>query len=209
MNLRLTLAAVIAALVVPTAAWAHVTVHPNALPAGGFTVVTVNVPNELSGPATTKVDVQFPSGFAYVSTEALPGWKATITYRKLAKPVTVDGEKHTTEVDRVIWRSSTGIRKGEFMRFPLSVAVPDRAANSVLTFKAVQTYSNGKVSRWIGSPSASEPAPQVLVKSASSPVQDFPAGVSAARKTNSAHIAGAVLAGLLGVGGLALYRRRR
>jgi MYXO-CTERM domain-containing protein len=87
--------------------------------------------------------------------------------------------------------------------------VPSIKAGTLLTFKAIQTYSNGKVVRWIGSPSTSDPAPQVLVKAATAPVQDFPGGVSAARKMSSAHIAGAALVGLLSVGGLALYRRRR
>jgi MYXO-CTERM domain-containing protein len=208
MKFRVTFAALVAALALPAAAWAHVTVHPNALPSGGFTVIDVNVPNELGGPATTKVDVQFPSGFIFLSTKPVSGWKSTVKYRKLAKPVTVYGEQHTTEVDRVIWTSSRGIKKGEFEQFPLSVAVPAAKAGSLLTFKAIQTYSDGKVVRWIGSPSASEPAPQVLVKSATAPVQDFPGGVSAARKTSSAHIAGAALVGLLGAAGLALYRRR-
>jgi MYXO-CTERM domain-containing protein len=209
MKLRVTLSALTATLALPAAAWAHVSVHPNALPSGGFTVVNVNVPNELDGPATTKVDVQFPAGFVFLSTEPVSGWKATVTYRKLAKPVTMEGETHTTEVDRVIWTSSRGVRKGEFQRFPLSVGVPSIKAGSLLTFKAIQTYSNGKVVRWIGSPSASDPAPQVLVSSATAPVQDFPGGVTAARKTSSAQIAGAAIVGLLSVGGLALYRRRR
>jgi uncharacterized protein HemX len=43
----------------------------------------------------------------------------------------------------------------------------------VLTFKALQTYSNGEVVRWIGSPSSSEPAPTVTVTAAT-------AGASAA-----------------------------
>jgi uncharacterized protein YcnI len=206
MTIRIAAAAALAALALPAAASAHITVHPNALPAGGFTVVDVTVPNELDGPATTKVDVKFPPGFVAVSTQPLPGWKSTITYRKIAKPVVVDGEKHTTEVDRVIWTSSTGIGTGQFMQFPLSVAVPDRTG-ATLTFKALQTYANGKVVRWIGSPGTDTPAPQVAVRPANAPVQDFPAGVSAAHRTTTRHIAGAAVLGLLGLGGFALYRR--
>jgi periplasmic copper chaperone A len=208
MNLRITLAAVVAALVVPGAAWAHITLHPNSLPAGGFTVVDLDVPNELGGPATTRVAVKFPPGFADVSTQAIPGWKSTVKYRKAANPIVVEGEKHTTEVDQVIWTSSTGIRKGQFMQFPLSLATPDHAGTT-LTFKALQTYSNGKVVRWIGSPGSDAPAPQVLLRSHDAPAQDFPAGVSAARKTSSASTVAAGFVAVLGLGGLALYRRRR
>jgi MYXO-CTERM domain-containing protein len=209
-NIRLALAAVAtAAVILPAAAFAHVTVHPNALPSGGFTVINVNVPNEKAGPATTKVDVQFPPGYIFVSPQALPGWRVQVINRKLAKPVTVFGEQHTEEIDRVVWSSGTGIAKGRFMQFPLSVAVPAVKAGTVLTFKAVQTYSDGTVARWIGSPSSDKPAPQVIVKPAGNPVQDFPGGVSAARKSSSAHIATAALVGLLGLGGLAFYRKRR
>jgi uncharacterized protein YcnI len=148
-------------------------------------------------------------GFIFLSPPAVPGWSVKVINRKLAKRVTVFGEQHTTEVGRVVWTSGKGIAKGQFMQFPVSVAVPAAKAGSLLTFKAVQTYSNGEVVRWIGSPSADTPAPQVLVRSASSPVQDYPGGVSAARKQSSMHVSSAALIGLLGVGGgLAPYRRR-
>ncbi len=35
-----------------------------------------------------------------------------------------------------------------------------------MTFKAVQTYSNGEVVRWIGPPDSEEPAPQVKLTAA-------------------------------------------
>jgi uncharacterized protein len=198
-----------AALAVPAAASAHVTLHPNVLPSGGFTVVGVRVPNERDNARTTKVDVKFPPGFIFVSYQPMPGWTATILSRKLAKPVTVFGEKHTTEVDRVVWSSKTGIGPGQFVEFPLSVAVPAAKPRSVLTFKALQTYSNGEIVRWIGSPSADAPAPQVLVASQNAAIGDFPAGLPAARKGSSARPVGAALAGAVLVGGLALLRRRR
>jgi uncharacterized protein YcnI len=209
MNIRFIVAAVTAALVLPAAAWAHVTVHPNALPSGAETVMNVDVPNELAGPATTKVDVKFPAGFVDVSPQAMPGWRVRVTYRKSAKPLTMDGVKHTTEVDQVIWSSSTGIAKGQFAQFPILASAPEAPTGSVLTFKALQTYANGKVVRWIGSPSSDTPAPQVLVKAANAAAQDFPAGVPAARKTSAMHVAGTALIGLLGIGGIALYRRLR
>jgi uncharacterized protein YcnI len=209
MKLSIALAATVAALAVPAAAFAHVTVHPNALPSGAEGVMTIDVPNELDGPATTKIDVRFPAGFVDVSPEALPGWRVSVTYRKAAKPLTMDGVKHTTEVDQVIWSSKTGIAKGQFAQFPILASAPEAKTGTVLTFKALQTYATGKVVRWIGSPGTDTPAPQVVVKAASQPAQDFPAGVSAAKKNSTMHVAGAALIGLLGVGGLALYRRRR
>jgi uncharacterized protein DUF1775 len=42
------------------------------------------------------------------------------------------------------------------------VQIPGEAGDS-LTFKALQTYENGEVVRWIGAPDSEEPAPQVAV----------------------------------------------
>jgi uncharacterized protein len=165
----------------PAVGDAHVTVHPNALPAGGFTVVNVRVPNERESAATRKIDVQVPSGILFLSTLAQPGWRAKVIYRKLAKPVTVFGEKHTQEAGRVIWTATgAGIRPGQFIEFPLSISVP-ATKGRVLTFKALQTYSNGEVVRWIGAESAEAPAPQVMIVDQNNPLQDYPGGMSAIR----------------------------
>ena len=128
----------------------------------------MRVPNERDNAGTTKVEVEFPPGFEFVSTEPVPGWTAKITRRKLAKPVEVEGEKQTDEVDTVTWTGDgkTGIVKpGEFQDFGLSLATPDKPGTK-LTFKALQTYDDGEVVRWIGPPDAEEPAPQVALTSA-------------------------------------------
>jgi uncharacterized protein YcnI len=170
-------AVVLVALAAAAAAEAHVTVHPNRVPAGSFTAVVVRVPNERSDADTTKVDVQLPPGFIFVSTAPMPGWTAKVVSEKLAKPVTVEGEQHDTEVREVIW-SGGKIAPGEFLDFPLSVSTPDEPGTT-LTFKAVQTYSNGEVVRWIGDPSADEPAPQVALTATDAPIEDVPAGIAA------------------------------
>jgi uncharacterized protein len=189
MNKRLSVAIAVAAgvLAFAGAAQAHVTLHPNALASGGFTQVVVRVPNERPTAATTKVDVKFPSGFIFLSYEALPGWKTKVIYRNLAKPVTVFGETFKQEVDRVVWTGN--LPPGQFVEFPLSIGVPAVKAGTILTFKALQTYDNGEVVRWIGPPDADEPAPQVMVRGADSPVQDFPSGISAIKKAGTAQLA--------------------
>jgi uncharacterized protein YcnI len=202
---------VAAALAIPAAAAAHVTVHPNSLPAGGFTVIGVRVPNEIDGARTTKVDVKFPPGFLFVSYQPMPGWSTRILYTKLAKPITMEGRQITRQVDRVIFTSPRGIGNDQYIEFPLSVAVPSAKTGSTLTFKALQTYSSGKIVRWIGGSGSDNPAPQTLVTSSTSQVRDFPAGVTAARKTQSA---GGVSFGIVGFGvaGIALagaFARRR
>jgi uncharacterized protein YcnI len=205
-------AAIVSVLAAAAAAQAHVTVHPNALPAGGFQVINIRIPNEEDNASTTKVVVQFPAGFPDASWQVVPGgWKAAITFRKLAKPVIVEGEKLTEEVNTVTFTGGK-IAPGEFIEFPLSVATPNKPG-AVLSFKAVQTYSNGDVVRWIGAPGTDTPAPQVLLTGEDSAIQDFPGGVTAAKKARASDhktLYGFVAAvPLLGLAGLGIARRRR
>jgi periplasmic copper chaperone A len=161
-------AALVAALAVAPTAAAHVTVQPEEAPAGGFTRLDIRVPNERDNASTTKVDVRFPPGFLFVSTEPVQGWDAKVTMRKLDKPVEQFGEQITEEVGRVTFTGDgeTGvIGPGEFQDFGLSVGVPDKAG-STLTFPSLQTYSNGEVVRWIGPADSEEPAPQVKLTAA-------------------------------------------
>jgi uncharacterized protein YcnI len=163
------IAAVLGLLAVPGSAWAHVSVEPSSAPAGEFVRLDLRVPNELDNASTTKVDVQFPSGFIFASYEAEPGWKVTVKRRKLDKPVTSEGEKLTDEVRRITWTGSGAdgkIGPGQFKDFGLSVQIPDKAGTK-LKLPAIQTYSNGKVVRWIGSEGSEEPAPIVDVTAAS------------------------------------------
>jgi periplasmic copper chaperone A len=147
---------------------AHVTVQPEEVPAGGFTRIDVRVPTERDDASTTKVEVQLPPGFLFVSTEPVPGWDAKVVNRKLEKPVEQFGERISEEVGQVSFTASgeaAGIGPGEFQDFGLSVSVPDKAG-STLTFKAVQTYSSGEVVSWIGPPDSEQPAPQLKLAAA-------------------------------------------
>ena len=145
------------ALAVPAGAEAHVTLQPTTAAAGAFTVLDIRVPNERDKASTVKVDVRFPAGFAAVSYQPVSGWKVKVIKKKLATPIQTDDGPVTEGVSRMIW---TGARKGlgkiapgQFMDFPISVQIPGKAGD-VLTFKALQTYSNGEVVRWIGPPHA-------------------------------------------------------
>jgi uncharacterized protein len=165
MKVSIAAAALAATLVLAGSASAHVTLQPDEAPAGGFTRLDVRVPNERDGAGTTKVEVEFPSGFVFVSTEPVPGWTAKVTRRKLAEPIEMEGEQMTEEVATVTWTGDgkTGIVKpGQFQDFGLSLGVPDKPG-AALTFKAIQTYSSGEVVRWIGPADAEEPAPQVTL----------------------------------------------
>ena len=164
-------ATVAAALAAPVAAQAHVTVNPNTGTAGAFTKLDVRVPNEQSGASTVKLQLQLPDGFADASYEPRADWRVKVTRQKLAKPVQTDDGPVTEGVKQITW-TGTGrgigrIGPGQFMDFPLSVQIPEGSAGTTLTFKAIQTYSNGDVVRWIGAAGSDHPAPTLKVAAAS------------------------------------------
>jgi uncharacterized protein YcnI len=168
---KLAAATAVAMLAIPAAAQAHVTLQPNTAPAGAFMVLDVRVPTERDNASTAKVDVQFPNGFAAASYQAVPGWRVQVIKKKLSKPVQTDDGPITEGISRMVWtRTSSrgGIKPGQFQDFPISVQIPGKAGDK-LTFKALQTYSNGEVVRWIGAPGSDEPAPQVTVTAAAKP----------------------------------------
>jgi uncharacterized protein YcnI len=149
-------------------AQAHVTLQPKEVPAGGFAKLDVRVPNERDDAGTTKVRVQFPAGFASVSTEPKPGWTMKVTKRKAEEPIELHGETVNEEVDTVTFTAKKGTRinPGEFVDFGLSTAIPDKAGEA-LVFPSIQTYDSGEVVRWINEPDAEEdPAPQVTLLAA-------------------------------------------
>jgi uncharacterized protein len=158
------------ALAVPAAAQAHVTLQPKTAVAGAYTVLDVRVPNERDHASTVKVDVQFPDGFPAASYQPIAGWKVKVIKKKLAKPIQTDDGPITEGIDRMIWTGSkTGLGKigpGQFMDLPISVQIPGKPGDT-LTFKALQTYTNGEIVRWIGAPNSDTPAPQVKVTAAS------------------------------------------
>jgi uncharacterized protein len=180
---RRTLAAAVAvaALAVPAAASAHVTLNPKEAAAGAYTVLDVRVPNERDNASTTKVEMQMPPGVAAVSYQAVPGWTVKVVKAKLAKPIQTDDGPITEGVSTMTWTADdqdAAIAPGQFGDFPIQMQIPGKAGD-VLTFKALQTYSNGEVVRWIGSPSADEPAPTVTVTAATSDAGAAPAAAPA------------------------------
>lgn len=161
------------ALALPTAAQAHVSVHPNVVPAGANATLNLRVPNEQDKASTVGVDIQVPPGFLDVSVGD-PNWKVKLGTQKLAKPVHTDDGTVTEEVRTVSLtaKPGAGIAPGYFGQIPLAVEIPDDDAGKVLTFKVVQTYSNGQKVRWIGTPDSDTPAPTIDVTKTGGVIED-------------------------------------
>ena len=155
-------------------AFAHVTVQPEGTAAkGGYAVVDFKVPNERDNASTTKLEVTFPADHPLASAmpEPMAGWKVEVTKSELAKPLEMHGEKITEAVSKITWTAEgKGIEPGYFEKFPVSVgALPENADE--LVFKAIQTYSDKEVVRWIevqrdGQEEPENPAPVLTLSAA-------------------------------------------
>lgn len=154
-------------------AFAHISVEPEEAEQGGFSTVGFKVPNERDSASTTKVEVNFPSDhpLASVMPQPVPGWKVKVTKTKLDKPVEMHGEKINEAVTKITWTGGK-ISPGEFQQFPVNMGELPRDQDQ-LVFKALQTYDNDEVVRWIepqkkGGPEPESPAPVLKLTPAAS-----------------------------------------
>ncbi|WP_424212739.1 YcnI family protein [Streptomyces sp. BI20] len=171
---RVPLAAALAAgsvLLLSGTAFAHVSVQPGEAPQGGYATIDFKVPNERDNASTVKLEVNFPLDhpLASVMPQDVPGWTVTVEKAKLDKPLTVHGKQINEAVSKVTW-SGGKIEPGRFQQFPLSVGqLPENTDKMV--FKALQTYDNDEVVRWIeeskeGAPEPQTPAPVLKLTAA-------------------------------------------
>ncbi|GGZ69055.1 YcnI family protein [Streptomyces subrutilus] len=171
---RLSFAAALAAgsvLVLSGTAFAHVSVQPGEATKGGYATISLKVPNERDDASTTQLEVNFPADqpLTSVMPQDVPGWTVKVETSDLAKPLTVHGKQITKAVTKVTW-SGGKIESGKFQQFPLSVGkLPEDADQMVL--KAIQTYDNGEVVRWIeetkeGAAEPQNPAPVLKLTAA-------------------------------------------
>ncbi|MFJ4687583.1 YcnI family protein [Streptomyces sp. NPDC088789] len=152
-----------AIVVLSSPALAHVSVQPDGTAAkGGYAVVDFKVPNERDDASTTKLEINFPAEhpLSSVLPQPVPGWKAEVTKAELDKPIDAHGRQITEAVSKVTWTAEgKGIEPGYFQKFPVSVgALPD--TTDELVFKALQTYSNKEVVRWIEVPEEGQEEPE-------------------------------------------------
>ncbi len=176
MKTRFSLAAALGVLLLPAVAQAHISLHPNTIPAGAFATIDVRVPGEEEGAYIKKVDVQFPPGFIGADYENVAGWSAKVVESKLAKPIQTDDGPIDSEVSQIIWTWTGPLGKvdnGQFIDFPLSLAIPEDAAGKALEFRTVQTYSNGQVVHWIEpSLEAEHPSPRINITAKGGVIED-------------------------------------
>ncbi|MGK4582267.1 YcnI family copper-binding membrane protein [Kitasatospora sp. HPMI-4] len=179
-------ATAVVAFAVP--AFAHVTVQPGTAQQGDYTAVAFRVPDESDTASTVKLEVNLPMDHPMASVRILPlpGWTATLEKSKLDKPLQSHGQDITEAVSKITWTAddSAKIAPGQFQEFKVSLgALP--TDTDKLTFKALQTYDNGDIVRWIdeakdGQPEPAHPAPVLTLTKAAAAAGDHHGGASAA-----------------------------
>jgi uncharacterized protein YcnI len=226
-------AVVIGVLGFAAPASAHVTVNPREAAQGGYARVAFRVPTESDTASTTSVEVNLPEDapVASVSTMPVPGWTVQVERRAVDPPLEVHGSQVTEAVAKITWTATgdAAIQPGQFQEFPVSMGPLPEVDRMI--FKALQTYSDGNVVRWIEEPSEDggeepeSPAPVLTL----TPADDTGHGTTDASPAAGAETAGSaagteesdssaiglgvagLIAGLAGLvlGGLAFLRTRR
>jgi uncharacterized protein YcnI len=151
---------------------AHVTVNPKDATQGGYAKLAFRVPNEKDNASTTKLEIVLPTDkapIASVSTRPVPGWTVAVEKTTLATPLKVHDSEVTEVVSKLTWTANdeaSHVKPGTFQEFEVS-AGPLPEVDQIV-FKALQTYSDGDVVRWIDEGAeADRPAPILtLTKSA-------------------------------------------
>jgi len=150
--MKTVLVAVLAALALPAAAFAHAKVSPPDAVKGESQVFTLAVPTEKDGVRTTKVELTPPAGFGIDSFMPSPGW---------SREVQQTGSGENAVVTKVTW-SGGHVPTGEDAAFSF---LADPASAKMYTFEVRQTYTDGTVVDWNGPESSDTPAPTLDVRS--------------------------------------------
>jgi uncharacterized protein YcnI len=146
------LAAALAALVLPTAAFAHARVSPPVSLAKQLQLYSLVVPTEKENVTTTKIVLTVPGGFSIDSFVPSPGWR-----RVLAQT----GSGESAVIQKVTWSGGDVPTEDD----SLFQFLAEPSSSGKYTFQVRQTYSDGSIVDWSGSESSEAPAPTIEAKS--------------------------------------------
>lgn len=134
---------------------AHIQVSPTVAAPEDAVRFTVLVPGERSDATTTRVALRVPAGVLPYSYGQTPGWQRKLVLAK------------DQSVAQIVWTGR--MASDEFAEFSFLASTPSQPG--VLSWKALQFYSDGDVVRWIGAPGSEEPAPETRIE-AGAPLQN-------------------------------------
>jgi uncharacterized protein YcnI len=145
-----TIAYTVSALLVATAAQAHVSVRPRESKLGA-TEKYIRVPTE-GKVATTSVEVEIPQGVTVDNVEPADGVKSEMK-REGGRVVSITW---TVTIDPAANREFT-------------FAAKNPTEGTEIVWKAHQRYADGTSSEWIGAPGTRQPAPVTKLLAATAP----------------------------------------
>jgi uncharacterized protein YcnI len=139
--IRRTLIALAGLLAFAAPASAHIQVRPALVAPGDPVLFQVIVPGERDA-RTVEVTLQVPKDVLPFSFEASPGWTRT------------NNEGSDGSIETITWKGE--LAEDGFARFSFLASTPEQAGEIV--WKAIQTYDDKSVVRWIGEPDSENPA---------------------------------------------------
>ena len=199
-------------LAVTGSAAAHVTAQPNTATQGSYTKIAFRVPDEEDKASTTKLEVTFPADHpvASVATKDVPGWTVQVDKAKPAKPLKSDDGEVAEVVSKITWTGGK-ITPDTFAEFEVSLG-PLPTDTDSLVFKAVQTYDNGDVVRWIDTGAEAEhPAPTVKLTPKATTAAVTPTAATSTADNSSLPLVFGIVGIVIGLvaGALAVLALRR
>jgi uncharacterized protein YcnI len=153
-----------------TAAHSHATMMVKEAKAGAWHLAEIGIPHGCVGKPTTSVKIKLPDGIVNARPQVKPGWKLSMTMRKLEKPIIAEGINLTEVADEITW-SGGSLGDLEFDRFAVFLKLPNDPGRT-LYFKTIQQCETGE-HRWIEIPAPGkttrdykEPAPSMKLSDA-------------------------------------------
>lgn len=191
-------ALVLAVLLLPSIASAHVVVKPATVNVGEFTTYTVSVPNERNF-AVTEIKIEIPSGLQHVTPTVKNGWTVT--------PQKPDEDAPVTAITWTGGLIPAGLRDD----FTFSAQAPEK--ESTIVWKAYQTYEDGKVVSWNQAADSKSEDKDSGPYSTTQVVADLQMGETVANAgqksiNNTLPIALSLLAIVISLGGLLFVKKR-
>ncbi len=166
-----------ASLLAPAGAQAHVSIHPNTIPAGAFATIDVRVPGEQQGAYVKRVDTLLPAGFTSVDYETVRGLEREGGRKQARQAARAKTARRSTRRSRRSCGRGQGRRARSATASSCSFrcrsrSPPTRAARP-LEFRTVETYSDGQVVHWIDpSLDAEHPSPRINVTAKGGVIED-------------------------------------
>jgi periplasmic copper chaperone A len=148
-SLLLVATLIISTTLISVPAFAHVGVTPNTAEQGSYGTFSIKVPNESATASTIKIELQIPTEnpIKSVSIQPVTGWNYTLEKTTVSIKDKDGVAKDTEVVTKITWEGGE-IKPGEFQIFPISMGALPTDSDSIV-LKAIQTYSDGEVARWI------------------------------------------------------------